>query len=367
MAMVVMEARFLISTEYAMLAIPVETAEVVKISKINRIEIPTPFVLDRVNCYYIEDSKPTLIDAGVNTQEAFDTLTSGINRCGGAIEGIKRIILTHAHADHIGLLSRIVGKSGADVYIHRLDAPKMLDTGESGAAHLREKYRTFFVESGAPEPIVEEILSSLFNRLRRYFCPFEQVRTLSGSDIFSFDSFDLETIHTPGHSPGSICMFNREDGTLFSGDSLLEKITSNPVVEVNPSEENRGYRSLEKYKQTLAMLDEMPVKKVLPGHGEGFSNHRKRIRELLDHHEERAGQIIGILRSTDSGRPAMGGMTRFMIMQRLFHNLKGMDVFLGLSETQGSLQILERSGLVFSEQKGNQEIYFFRSGFQGIS
>ena len=362
MAMVVMEARFLKSAEYGMLAIPVKTAEVVKISKINRIEIPTPFVLDRVNCYYIEDSKPTLIDAGVNTQEALDTLTSGINRCGGAIDGIKRIILTHAHADHIGLLSRIVGKSGADVYIHRLDAVKMLDTGASGAAHLREKYRTFFVESGAPEPIVEEILSSLFNRLRRYFCPFEQVSTLSGSEIFSFDSFDLEIIHTPGHSPGSICMFNREDGTLFSGDSLLEKITSNPVVEVNPSEENRDYRSLEKYKQTLGVLDEMPVKKVFPGHGDWFLNHRNRIRELLDHHEERTEQIMGILRSTDSGRPVMGGMTRFMITQKLFHDLKGMDVFLGLSETEGHLQILQGKGLVFSEQKGAPKTYFIRNG-----
>ena len=324
---------------------------------INRIEIPTPFVLDRVNCYYLNDSNPTLIDAGVDTDDAFEALKAGIGSAGGSIRGIRRVLLTHAHADHIGLVNKVVDQSGAEVFIHRLDAPKMPDSGEQGASLLRTKYKEFFHESGAPEPLTEEFLEVLFKRLKRYFIPFEDAKPLEGSEIFSFDDFDLEIIHTPGHSPGSACALNKSDGTLFSGDTLLEKITSNPVVEVKPSKDNRGYKSLETYKATLDNLALKPVTTVMPGHGAPFSNHHKRIQDLLDHHEERTRQVIEILRSHSRDSDSIPGLTRYQMTQLLFNNLKGMDVFLGLSEIKGHLEILETRGLVSTVFKDEMLLY----------
>ena len=58
---------------------------------IHRIEIRTPFVLDRVNCYYIKDSTPTLIDAGVNTDESFDTVELAIKKAGGTVAGLTDV------------------------------------------------------------------------------------------------------------------------------------------------------------------------------------------------------------------------------------------------------------------------------------
>ncbi|MDD3472998.1 MAG: MBL fold metallo-hydrolase [Syntrophaceae bacterium] len=324
---------------------------------INRIELPTPFVLNRVNCYYIHDSKPAIVDAGVDTEEAFEVLVSGIEKAGGSVEGIKRVFLTHAHADHIGLLSRIVDLSGAKVFIHRHDAPKMLDSGEEGREILRSKYRLFFLESGAPEDLTEEFLGALFNRLKRYFRCFEQLNVLNGYELFSFDDFELEIISTPGHSPGSICMLDKDSGTFFSGDTLLEKITSNPVVEVNPSRDNQGYRSLEVFKNTLTMMESLLVNKVMPGHGRPFETYRHRIKELLDHHEERTGQIIDALMLSSRNLGPDVGMTRYMITQELFSGLQGMDVFLGLSEIKGHLDILETRGIVTPVQQGARIVY----------
>lgn len=324
---------------------------------VHRIEIPTPFALSRVNCYYINDSVSTLIDAGVDTDEAFETLRSGIIDSSGSLEGIKRIILTHAHADHIGLLSRIVEVSGAEVFIHQLDAPKMKDSGEQGAAILRDKYRQFFMESGVPGNITEEFLEVLFKRLKRYFKCFENSVSLTGSEVFSLDDYQLEIIHTPGHSPGSVCIFARSEGILFSGDTLLEKITSNPVLEVNPTKETVGYRSLESYKNTLSVLRELPATIVMPGHGKPFFNHLERVDQLLDHHQERTEQILSILRSNQGGNKASREMTRYTMTQSLFDDLKGMDIFLGLSELKGHLEILEAQGSVHSVYENGRQLY----------
>jgi hypothetical protein len=73
---------------------------------IHRLETRTPFPIDRVNCYYIKDSAPTLIDAGVEL-------------------------------------------SGAEVYIHKWDSEKMADDGESGFIKRIDRFRRFFVETGS--------------------------------------------------------------------------------------------------------------------------------------------------------------------------------------------------------------------------
>ena len=70
-------------------------------TKAHRIEIRTPFALDRVNCYYIHDSTPTLIDAGVNTDESFEAVESGIKKAGGSVEELKEDnLVTRAFRPH---------------------------------------------------------------------------------------------------------------------------------------------------------------------------------------------------------------------------------------------------------------------------
>jgi glyoxylase-like metal-dependent hydrolase (beta-lactamase superfamily II) len=325
---------------------------------VKRIEIRTPFALKRVNCYYIKDSVPTLIDAGVNTEESFEAVRSAVEEAGGTIEGLRRLILTHAHSDHIGLVSRIARLSGADVYIHRWDAGRMLRHDQEGSANLGERYRGFFLEAGVPEGMVEETVRSISERFRRFYCAFSGEKVLEGEETFPFDDFSLEVIHTPGHTPGSICIFNRVDRTLFSGDTLLEKITSNPMAEISSPAGKSKYKSLERYLASLEVIEALPVKRVLPGHGPPFSNHRKRVKELYAHHRARMEEILKILKENNANSEAGSGATEFMLAKRLFHCLEGVELFLGLSEAQGHLQVLQDQGLVFSRKEGAQRLYY---------
>ena len=102
-------------------------------------------------------------------------------------------------------------------------------------------------------------------RFKRFYLGFSGVKPLDGGKIFFFDDFRLEVVHTPRHTPGSICLFDIKDGGFFSGDSLLEKITSNPVVELDSQGENDNYRSLERYMESLGVIEALPITNVFPG------------------------------------------------------------------------------------------------------
>ena len=111
--------------------------------RIHRLELPTPFPVGPVNVYLIEGREPVLIDAGPNTREAWDSLLQGFQALGATIDQIRHVIITHGHADHYGLASRIAAESGAPVWIHRddramiQDYPKALH--EIGRASCRER------------------------------------------------------------------------------------------------------------------------------------------------------------------------------------------------------------------------------------
>ena len=327
-------------------------------TKIHRIELKTPFALDRVNCYYVKDSTPTLVDAGVNTPEAFETLESEITRAGGKLEQLRRIVLTHAHSDHIGLVPELVALSGAKVYIHRWDLPKIAHHDASDFPKWIERFRDFFLETGTPPGTVTQTLQSMSERFSKFYTSFSNAIPLDGGEVFSFDDFSAEVIHTPGHSPGSICLLNRNDGTFFSGDSLLEKITSNPVVELDSSALNVDYRAVEQFMTSLKLIETLPVTNVLPGHGSPFSNHSLRTQELYSHHEERMKKILQLLESKNETPDSILRASTFEIANALFGSLDGINLLLGLSEALGHLEVLEQKGFVFSRKEGPKRYYY---------
>jgi glyoxylase-like metal-dependent hydrolase (beta-lactamase superfamily II) len=86
---------------------------------IQRLAIPTPFAVGRVNVYLIEDEPLTLVDAGPNSGTSFDVLQRGLAALGYRLEDIELVILTHQHIDHLGLVSLVARHAGAEVSTRR--------------------------------------------------------------------------------------------------------------------------------------------------------------------------------------------------------------------------------------------------------
>src|SRR3979411_2733714 len=82
---------------------------------IHRLAIPTPFAVGRVNCYLIEDDPLTLLDTGPNSATSLTALEAAFNAHGHRVEDLERIVVTHQHIDHIGLVEILARRSGAEV------------------------------------------------------------------------------------------------------------------------------------------------------------------------------------------------------------------------------------------------------------
>jgi glyoxylase-like metal-dependent hydrolase (beta-lactamase superfamily II) len=161
-----------------------------------------------------------------------------------------------------------------------------------------------------------------------------------------FDDFTLQVVHTPGHSPGSVCLLNTADGTLFSGDTLLQEIFHSPASRASDSEECPRFNTLSAHRASLNRLKNLPVKRVMPGHGATFSDLDKRIQRILGHHGRRSQEILRIAKAHCAGRGQQRGVTAFTVAGDLFPGLSGIDVFFGVSSVGGHLEFLEDQGLV---------------------
>jgi glyoxylase-like metal-dependent hydrolase (beta-lactamase superfamily II) len=139
------------------------------------------------NCYVAVDAdgKAAVIDPGLFASELLRLLREKTT-------GVELILLTHGHADHISGAAALRDQTGAGICIHTLDGP-FTDSDDLCMA----------AECGYP------------------FAPFRADRLLSEGDTVSFGRETMTVLHTPGHTPGSVCFLHAGDRVLFSGDTLF--------------------------------------------------------------------------------------------------------------------------------------------------
>lgn len=118
-------------------------------------------------------------------------------------------------------------------------------------------------------PIVEAVPSSDFDLQTYTLRPASNVTSIEDGDVIDLGDRHLEVMHLPGHSPGSIGLFEPTTGTLFSGDTLYD----GPLIDA------LHHSSIPDYVRSLKRLLDIPVQIVHAGHDPSFG--RDRLAQLV--------------------------------------------------------------------------------------
>lgn len=310
---------------------------------IRTLPIPTPFRVGKVNCYLVEDDPLTLVDVGPNSAQSLVALEARLGEHGRRIEELERIVITHQHYDHLGLVGIVAERSGADVVA--LDLLKPVIEDPKPYAKANDQLAQALMLRHGLDPVVVTALAAMSEAMRAWGGHAPVTHTLHDGGTLAFASRTFEVHHRPGHSPSDTVLFDPASGDLLAGDHLLGKISSNPLIAYPLDGSTERPHALRMYIDSLTATRAMPVGTVLPGHGDAFTGHAALIDERFAMHEKRARKLAGLI----AERPR----TAHEIAQSLWGNAAITQAYLTLSEVLGHVDLLiERGEVIENEVDG---------------
>ncbi len=254
------------------------------------VRMKLPFALDHINLWLLDDGEGVAIvdtgygDAGSRAQ--WEQIFEQLGR------PVTRVIVTHAHPDHVG---------NAQWLSVRFGVPVFMTLGEYFWAHSVREERAGFgtdimVAFFRRHGMGDEHAAALTGRGNHYASgvpqlPTQYVRILDG-EALRIGAHDWQVIEGFGHSAEHAALWCEALGLLISGDMLLPRISTNvSTFAMTPADDPVG-----RYTRSLERFAALPADVlVLPSHGRPFRGARLRIEALCAHHEARCSELLAAL------------------------------------------------------------------------
>jgi glyoxylase-like metal-dependent hydrolase (beta-lactamase superfamily II) len=174
------------------------------------------------NVYLLVSSEGlTLVDSGLAGDA--EHIVAQLEGAGYAVSALSSIVLTHWHGDHTGNAAELARRSGAQVVAHREEVSLIEKTQPVPSASLAQR-----------------LLNALVDHVLFRRAPCKVDRPVRDGDVLEALG-GMCVLHTPGHSPGSICLYQPERRILFCGDVLFNQ---HPIT---------GRRRLGRYMRSLTL------------------------------------------------------------------------------------------------------------------
>ena len=308
---------------------------------INKIVIPTPYPVGDVNAFLVKGDALTLFDAGPKTEEAYEAIKWGIRAAGYDMKDVEQVVLTHHHPDHAGWVDAF---PQADILGH-----EYVDYWMRQEPDFLEYHTQFYMQELEKQNVPQSIIKNIV-----------QVRgelELFGSrPLTSFlkegdevpGHLGLKVYETPGHAQSHLIFLDEQSRQCIGGDLLLEKVSSNPLVEPPISLEGDRPHSLLQYNASLQKLSDLNVSTLYTGHGGEVHNVRELVEERLAKQQARALKVREFLQEPRSV---------FDVTKILFAKIYKTQLGLTLSETLGQLDYLVDNGLATIKEENGVQLY----------
>lgn len=217
------------------------------------------------NLYIIKTGKPSctsyvilgtkmniLIDSGIN--QNFGVLNEDLKEIGIGINDLNMVINTHEHVDHFG--ANLFLQKKVPIITHRYAATKIVSADDE----------VLLCRAHGHDPKGYHVHIWL-----------ENMNVIDMGDWF------LKIFHTPGHTSGSICIYEPRKRILISGDTVFARGT---ISDISSS------GSYGEYINSLARLNTMKIDQLLPGHGTISNNVEEDIKKAIDNAKKKHDEFL---------------------------------------------------------------------------
>jgi glyoxylase-like metal-dependent hydrolase (beta-lactamase superfamily II) len=249
---------------------------------------------------------------------------------------LSHILLTHAHIDHYGGLSKLKRLTRAKIGCHELDVQTVAHH-EARLALISRRLAAFLAESGLADETRDQLLSIYrFTKALHQSVPVDFTYEASDMHIGPFD-----LIHLPGHCPGHVAL--RLDDVVFCGDMVVEGVTPHLSPEsINP------YSGLDHYLESLARLEgwSKDARLVLNGHDDVITDLPSRIEGTYQNLIRRMSKAVQALREH---------LTIAEICTATYGEMAGYNQLLVIEKTGAYAEYLYGYGLIEITNPGDVE------------
>ncbi|RXJ00325.1 MBL fold metallo-hydrolase [Anaerobacillus alkaliphilus] len=311
---------------------------------IEKIILPTPFLVGPVNIYIIKGDLVTLVDTGPNTVEAKEELERSLKSLGYLPSDVDQIILTHHHPDHVGLVeslfphAKVIGHEKSDKWLRK--DPEFI-------SFIEGYFYSFFKEHSVPVELIDKMVKA-----NQYFLSFTGTRGLDeyvkeGDTINGLSGWKV--IETPGHAQSHISLYHEEDRILIGGDHIIAHISSNAILEPPYSEEESRPLTLVQYRNALQKCLDLHVDIVYSGHGKPVEDLQGLLQGRFEEQEEKARRLRNMIPEE--------GITSFELCKQYFPHVYQKEPTLTMSEIIGHLDLLQSRGELATVKKNGFIFY----------
>jgi glyoxylase-like metal-dependent hydrolase (beta-lactamase superfamily II) len=311
------------------------------------IKPPSPYWPESANVYVFEERDGiSLFDVGCGSNAAVERLLNALNYLNRDSRPIRKIILSHAHPDHMGAMGILLSEMTPEtVFLHEMDVPYALDPGRLSLSFDIPLCKARAGGTGTGNETEKKgpgfDLIGYFRSLDCAMCRMKPDRIMVEGDTIQIGHYNFRAIHTPGHAPGHVSLYDKDKRLLLAGDILGEM-----VAWYAPSS-----GGAEGYLNSLKKISELNIDLILPSHGHTLVDARTAIQET--------GEKI-LERDTVISKALQTGPKTFHELNRLLFESPSAQFFPGTPILESHLQKLTKEKRVRQESSGCDAFYELR-------